>query len=144
MEWVLLVVVVVAAAAAFGAFGRRPAPRPRPTADAPRRPAVEGPFLGPSATVRLDDERPLGRVDALAVGGGRAVVAWTEALQAGGAEIRLRSIAADGRVSPSARAGAGSEARAGGFPVLALSGADLYVAWTDPDQDTVWLAVFYS
>jgi hypothetical protein len=97
-----------------------------------------GASFGPP--VRIDEGRPLGRVDALASTGGRFVVAWMEALEPGGAEIRLRTIDAAGRASPSQAAGGASTARASGFPVLAAVGDDILVAWTDPDAETVRLA----
>jgi hypothetical protein len=60
MWWVVLLVVVVAVVvAAVVARRDRPAPSAAPEEAAPRtyrRPAVEGPFLGPIATIRLDVE----------------------------------------------------------------------------------------
>lgn len=62
MEWVLLVLLVVAVALALGLalWRRQSTPRTSTTSrrapSAPRRPAMEGPFLGPIATVRLDIE----------------------------------------------------------------------------------------
>lgn len=56
---VLVIVVVLVAAVALVArrrptTPREPGPTPGSTASARRRPAVEGPFLGPLATIRLD------------------------------------------------------------------------------------------
>lgn len=100
-----------------------------------------GASFGPP--VRLDEGRPLGRVAALsatATTGSRFVVAWMEALADGGAEIRVRSIDAKGRLSPSLSAGGASTARASGFPVLAAADDHIFVAWTDPDAGTIRLA----
>lgn len=100
-----------------------------------------GASFGPP--VRIDEGRPLGRVAAVAAAGPtghRFVVAWMEALADGGAEIRVRSIDASGRLSPSLPAGGASAARASGFPVLATAGDDIFVAWTDPDAGTIRLA----
>lgn len=100
-----------------------------------------GASFGPP--VRIDEGRPLGRVAALAVAGPtgrRFVVAWMEALSDGGAEIRTRSIDTNGRLSPSRSAGGASTARASGFPVLAATGGDIFVAWTDPDAGAIRLA----
>ncbi|HSM07483.1 MAG TPA: exo-alpha-sialidase [Gemmatimonadota bacterium] len=100
-----------------------------------------GASFGPP--VRIDEGRPLGRVAALAVTGPtghRFVVAWMEALVDGGAEIRIRSIDLNGRLSPSVSAGGTSTARASGFPVLAAAGGEIFVAWTDPDSGTIRLA----
>ena len=92
--------------------------------------------------VRIDDGRPIGRVGTLALSGGRTLVSWLEAVGDGeGAEVRARMIGADGRASASVPIGTSSVARASGFPVLALAGDRIIVAWTDPDQNRVRVAV---
>lgn len=61
MEWVIVAVVLAALAAWATTRGRTPArPSESPAGPAPSRPrpAVEGPFLGPVATVRLDVTAP--------------------------------------------------------------------------------------
>lgn len=97
-----------------------------------------GASFGPP--VRIDDGRPLGRVAVLDVAAGRFVVAWMEVLEAGGAEIRLRAVDAEGRRSSSVAAGGTSTSRASGFPVLGSFGGEIFVAWTDPDAHRVRLA----
>jgi hypothetical protein len=78
----------------------------------------------------VDDGDPLGRVDVEVLSGGGAVVSWLETVS-GGAEVRLRLVAADGSAGPSFGVAATTAARSGGFPRLARSGHQAIVAWTD-------------
>ncbi len=99
-----------------------------------------GETFGPR--IRIDEGRPIGRVGTLALPGGRTLVSWLEAGGDGeGAEIRARIIDAAGRASPSVPVGRSSVARASGFPVLTLDGDRVIVAWTDPDENRVRIAV---
>lgn len=92
--------------------------------------------------IRIDDGNPIGRVGALALPDGRTLVSWLEAVGDGtGAEVRVRTVDARGRMSESAPAGSTSTARASGFPVMALVGDRAMVAWTDPAQDRVRVAI---
>jgi len=92
--------------------------------------------------IRIDEGRPIGRVGVLALPGGRTFVSWLEAAEDGeGAEVRARIINRSGRVSPSVPVGTSSAARASGFPVLVLDGDRVIVAWTDPDENRVRVAV---
>jgi hypothetical protein len=92
--------------------------------------------------IRIDEGNPLGRIGALALPDGRTIVLWLEAVgDGGGAEVRARTLEADGRMSESVSVGATSAARASGFPVLGLVGDDIVVAWTDPDESRVRIAV---
>lgn len=83
-----------------------------------------------SAPLRVDDGRPIGRV-AVAMDGKEVWVSWMEAV-AGGADIRLRKITADGLSTPSRVIAASTAARASGFPRLVRSGPHLILAWTSP------------
>ena len=92
--------------------------------------------------IRVDDGNPIGRVGALALPGGRTVVSWLEAIgDGGGAEVRVRTLDAEGRMSESVSVGSTSAARASGFPVLALVEGDVMVAWTDPDSEFIRIAL---
>lgn len=92
--------------------------------------------------IRIDDGRPIGRVGTLALSGARTLVSWLEAVGAGeGAEVRARVVDAAGRTSASVPIGTSSVARASGFPVLALAGDRIIVAWTDPDESRVRVAM---
>ncbi|TFG66586.1 MAG: exo-alpha-sialidase [Gemmatimonadales bacterium] len=92
--------------------------------------------------IRIDEGRPIGRVGALALPGGRMFVSWLEAAGDGyGAEVRARIIDRSGRMSSSVPVGTSSVARASGFPVLTLDGERVVVAWTDPYENRVRIAV---
>lgn len=99
-----------------------------------------GASFGPVFVV--DDGHPIGRVSAIRLDGRRAAVAWVEALETvdGGAEVRVRLIDAEGRMSPSVPVVRGASARASGFPSLAELDGDLLVAWTDADAGVVRLS----
>lgn len=56
MEWVVAIVIVAAVAAWFLQGWTPMRTRARTEDAAPRRPAMEGPWLGPTATIRLDVE----------------------------------------------------------------------------------------
>lgn len=85
-------------------------------------------FSGP---IRVDDGRPVGRVDVVRLPEGDAVVAWLEETD-DGAEVRLRRVAKDGEAGASWMLAATSAARAGGFPqFVALSGGSFLAAWTE-------------
>ena len=55
--------------------------------------------------------------------------------------MRARIINSAGQASPSVPVGTSSIARASGFPVLTLDGERVIVAWTDPDENRVRVAV---
>jgi hypothetical protein len=73
---------------------------------------------------------PIGRVDAVYLEDGSALVTWLEGGESG-AEIRLRRIRPDGTLSPALTIAEASAARAGGFPRMVRAGERLIFAWTE-------------
>jgi hypothetical protein len=87
------------------------------------------------APVQVDDGNPGGRVDVLLLEDGSALVSWLERGAAGQAEVRARRIWSDGRAGPPATVATSSDARASGFPRMAVDGTgSLVVAWTDAGE----------
>lgn len=77
--------------------------------------------------VRLDDGKPVGRVDAVIRPDGSAFVLWLEAPPAGDGQpgrLLLRRVAADGTPGPARFLAPVTAARSSGYPRLALLGAD--------------------
>lgn len=93
--------------------------------------ADAGATFGPP--VRVDDGAPGGRVDVGLLPDGSALVSWIERV-GGGAQVRVRRVAAGGEPGPSIAIAATSEERASGFPQMALAGGDVLFAWTEPGQ----------
>lgn len=86
-----------------------------------------------SEPVRVDDGKPLGRVDAVLVPGGDAVVTWMEQTPRG-TEVRARRVTPEGRLGPALTVADSSAARLSGFPRVERSGRDVVVAWTAPPE----------
>ncbi|HVR69669.1 MAG TPA: sialidase family protein [Vicinamibacteria bacterium] len=82
------------------------------------------------APVRVDDGRPIGRVDVVLLPGGDALVSWLEQV-APGAEVRVRTASPSGRRGPALTVAASSEARSSGFPRLERAGGEVVLAWRD-------------
>jgi hypothetical protein len=80
------------------------------------------------APVRIDDGRPVGRVDVALLPGGDALVSWIEQTQ-DGAELRVRQSGESGPRRPSLMVADSSSARSSGFPRLELAGAEPVLAW---------------
>lgn len=80
---------------------------------------------------RVDDGDPVGRVAALILPNGSALVVWMERAEKG-AEIRARLIRPDGSRDGSITVARSSAARASGFPRVARAGNDIVFAWTEP------------
>jgi hypothetical protein len=80
--------------------------------------------------VRVDDGRPLGRVDVVLSPGGAALVSWLEQVERG-AEVRVRTVSPAGSRGPALTVAPSSEARSSGFPRLERSGDAVVVAWRD-------------
>lgn len=91
-----------------------------------------GATFGPA--IRVDDGNPAGRVDVALDASGRALATWLERTEDGKAEVRLRAIAPDGGRSAAMVAAETSAARASGFPRMAISGGDIFLAWTGPGE----------
>jgi hypothetical protein len=83
--------------------------------------------------VRVDDGKPVGRVDVIALPRGGALVSWLEQ-STGGAELRVRSVRSDGTRGASLTVAASSAARSSGFPRMERSGDEVVLAWTDPSE----------
>jgi hypothetical protein len=82
--------------------------------------------------ITVDDGDPSGRVDAVLLAGGGALVSWLERTGGEFAEVRVRYVAPDGRASASSSVSASSTERASGFPRMARASRDrVFVAWTD-------------
>lgn len=82
------------------------------------------------APIRVDDGRPIGRVDVVLLDGGDALVSWLEQAEHG-AELRLRRVAPGGARGEALRVADLSAARSSGFPRLERSGARIVLAWRD-------------
>jgi hypothetical protein len=80
------------------------------------------------AAIRVDDGRPLGRVDVELLPDGSAVVGWIEQLEKGAA-FRVRHVSADGNSSESVTVATLAASRASGYPRIARSGKRLVFAW---------------
>jgi hypothetical protein len=85
-----------------------------------------------TAPTGVDHGRPLGRVDVDLQPDGTAVVAWLE-VGDDGAEVRARSVRPDGPAGRSWRVAGTTEARSSGFPRIAITGEDIFIAWTSEE-----------
>jgi hypothetical protein len=83
-----------------------------------------------AAPVRVDDGRPIGRVDVVLLASGDALVSWIEQA-APGAEVRLRTVSPSGRRGPALTVAPSSEARSSGFPRMERAGPEVVLAWRD-------------
>ena len=83
---------------------------------------------------KIDNGRPLGRVDVVDDGVGGFLISWLEGVE-NRAEIRLRRIDDDGSVGESGAVVRTSPSRASGFPRLARIGDALYLAMVDLDGE---------
>lgn len=86
-----------------------------------------GESFGPP--VAVDDGRPIGRVDAILLDDGSAVVSWVEATPEG-PSLRLRRIGADGSRGAAVAVLPAGAPLSSGFPRMVRAGDSLVVAWT--------------
>ena len=80
--------------------------------------------------IRIDDGRPLGRVDVEMLPDGSAVVLWLEGRD-GGAALQARRVRPDGRRGPATAVDRVSADRSSGHPRVVRSGSRLYFAWKE-------------
>ncbi len=93
-----------------------------------------------ASPLRVDEGRPIGRVDLVLLEDGSAFVTWLEdapgrpgSATRAGAAIMGRRVFPDGAPGPALALAPSSSARASGFPRIAPLGEDrIVVAWTDP------------
>ncbi len=83
-------------------------------------------------SILIDEDGPVGRADVALLDGGRTAVCWLGRLDAKRAEVRVRSIGADGKPGDAIPVGEVPADRSSGFPRMASTGSSLIVAWTDP------------
>ena len=82
--------------------------------------------------ILVDDGDPAGRLDAVMLDDGSALVSWLERTEADGSEVRVRRVAPDGRKSESERVSAASGERVSGVSRMARSAEGrVWLAWTD-------------
>jgi hypothetical protein len=103
--------------------------------DSPRLLAAFSQDAGASfgTPVRADDGNPIGRVDLELLADGSALLVWVERTE-GGAEVRARRIAPDGKLGPSAAVAPVDAGRVSGYPRVARAGNRLVFAWTSTGQ----------
>jgi len=84
------------------------------------------------APIRVDGGNPAGRVDVTLTEGGSALVTWIERTGGDTAAVRSRRVHNDGKVGAATTIASSSAKRASGFPQMAVSGSDVFFAWTVP------------
>lgn len=83
-----------------------------------------------SQPIAIDDGETVGRVDALLLPDGSALVCWLSGNVEGGA-IKVRRVRADGAVGPPAVIAKTDISRSSGFPRMARLGNEVHFAWTE-------------
>jgi len=84
----------------------------------------------------VDDAAPPGRVDVAFDDAGEALLLWLAAGEGDAAAIRLRRLAADGRMGEPLTVASTSRARGSGFPRMTPVGGGVVVAWTEAGETT--------
>ncbi len=87
-----------------------------------------------SAPVMVAHEATVGRVGATYLAAGNIAVSWM-ATRGDAAQLMLGLYDAEGRLLDSVQVAATQASRQSGFPVIASSGDDVYVTWTDVAGD---------
>lgn len=85
------------------------------------------------APITVDEGKPAGRVAAVLLKDGSALVSWIERTGGDTASVRVRRVTEKG-AGPATTVAASSAARASGFPRMARSGDDVWFAWTVPGR----------
>lgn len=85
--------------------------------------------------IRIDEGKPIGRVDIVMVDANYAMVSWME-----GTEIKLIKVNRDGSKENPVYIATSSESRSSGFPQMTRSGDELILAWTDDGEKKVKVA----
>jgi len=86
--------------------------------------------------IRVDEGKPIGRVDVLMLDSATAMVSWME-----GASIMAVKVHADGTKESSIMIASSSDKRSSGFPQMTRSGNKIYFAWTDDKGKTIRTAM---
>jgi len=84
------------------------------------------------APIRIDEGAPAGRVDVALLKDGFALVTWVERIGGDTAAVRALRVSPTGKAGTSMTIASSSSARASGFPRMALSGDNVFFAWTQP------------
>ena len=87
------------------------------------------------APIRIDEGRPIGRVDIVMLDSATAMVSWME-----GSSVKAAKVNANGKKESSVTIGSSSEARSSGFPQMTKSGDNVVFAWTDDKANTIKVA----
>lgn len=82
---------------------------------------------------RVDDGRPLGRVDVALLPGGDALVSWLEQKRPG-AELRVRRVSRAGSRGQARVVAGATAARSSGFPRMERTGSEVVFAWRDAGE----------
>ncbi|HEX7880478.1 MAG TPA: hypothetical protein VF720_13775 [Candidatus Eisenbacteria bacterium] len=98
--------------------------------------------FGLSRIVKVDDGRPMGRVDVEWLADQSALVTWVEQTGDATADIRVKRVTVDGTVSGSKTLATTGTGMSSGFPQLAARDIGIWVAWTDPASHKVRLGHF--
>lgn len=82
--------------------------------------------------IRIDEGKPIGRVDVVMLDEKTAMVSWME-----GADIKAVKVNKDGTKEKSIMIASSSDKRSSGFPQMTRSGKKLFFAWTDDNKKTI-------
>lgn len=83
-----------------------------------------------SAPVRIDQGNPLGRVDAVWLEDGSALVSWME-MADDATWILVRRVDSSGRIGQPLLVADSTQRRSSGFPRMTRAGDDIIIAWTE-------------
>jgi hypothetical protein len=87
--------------------------------------------------IRIDEGKPIGRVDLVMLDSATAMVSWME-----GSSIKAVKVQADGKKEASIVIASSSDKRSSGFPQMTKAGNKLFFAWTDDKEKTIKVASF--
>ena len=85
--------------------------------------------------IRIDEGKPIGRVDVVMLNSGTAIVSWME-----GPSIKAAKVYNDGTKELSITIASSSTARSSGFPQMTKAANKLIFAWADEKDKTVKVA----
>jgi hypothetical protein len=89
--------------------------------------------------VRVDEGKPIGRVDLVLINKDEAIISWMEE-----ADIKVAKVSRSGEKKTLLTIASTSQARSSGFPQMTVSGKQLIFAWTDDAEKKIRTAIVDS